>query len=697
MVVWMASGVAIGGQEDQQKVGPRDMNSTMLIPRSTLFDLPDKADPRISPDGSKLSYLADVNGVSNLWIGPLDDPSAVRPVTEDVNRGIAGYDWAFNNTHVWYLQDEYGDGNWHIHAMNLKTNETRDLTPLSQVWPRFQRASHKFPGELLIGIDDRDPQLYDLYRVNIENAERRMVQKNDGYMKYTADDDFNVWFASQVTPEGGAEFFKRVEGSDTWTSFMTISHVDAMMTGPVDFDKTGKILYMADSTGRDTTALVAYNLQTNEKKVLALSPRTDFTRAMVHPTEKTVEAVSFAYQRREWKILDESVKADFDYLRTVADGELNVVDRTLDDKRWIVAYLMDDGPVRFYDYDRAAKRARFLFTDRKALENLPLTTMHSVVIKARDGLDLISYVSLPVWADADGDGRPTAPLPMVLLVHSGPWIRSSWGFNPLAQWLANRGYAVLSVNFRGSVGFGKNFVSAGNLEWGRKMHDDLIDGVNWAIKWGIADPKRVAIMGTAYGGYATLTGLTVTPDIFACGVDLCGPSNLITLLESVSEQWKPVVDTYATRAGDHRTEEGRALLTERSPLTHVERIRKPLLIGHGARDPRVKQAECDRIVEVMQAKKLPVTLVVFDDEGHGLARMENIRAFVAVTEAFLARHLGGRHEPIGKDLEDSSMIVPKGADQVPGLAETLSKPAKALPQPVEALPKPAEALPQPKD
>jgi dipeptidyl aminopeptidase/acylaminoacyl peptidase len=262
---------------------------------------------------------------------------------------------------------------------------------------------------------------------------------------------------------------------------------------------------------------------------------------------------------------------------------------------------------------------------------------------------------------------------MVLLVHGGPWSRDNWGYDPYNQWLTNRGYAVLCVNFRGSTGFGKAFINAANRETGGKMHDDLIDAVNWAIKEKIADPKRVAIMGGSYGGYATLAGLTFTPDVFACGVDICGPSNLITLLESIPPYWKPMLDLLTARVGDHRTEDGREFLTQRSPLTFVERISKPLLIGQGANDPRVKQAEADQIVQAMKEKHIPVAYVLFSDEGHGFARPENNLAFNAVAEAFLATHLGGRYQPVGKDFVGSTIAVPEGADQVPGLTKVLGE------------------------
>ena len=313
----------------------------------------------------------------------------------------------------------------------------------------------------------------------------------------------------------------------------------------------------------------------------------------------------------------------------------------MDDDFWVAAYLLDDGPVRYYRYDRVKKEARFLFSNREALEGLPLAKVHPVVIKSRDGLDLVSYYMLPLDSDRDSPGHPANPLPIALLVHGGPWARDNWGYNPVYQLLANRGYAVLSVNFRGSTGFGKDFVNAANMEWAGKMHDDLIDAVQWAIDQNIADPRRVAILGGSYGGYATLAGLTFTPDTFACGVDIVGPSNLVTLLNTIPPYWEPQVELWANTVGDHRTEEGRAFLTERSPLTHVDRISKPLLIGQGANDPRVKQAESEQIVQAMQDKNIPVTYALYPDEGHGFARPENNLSFFAVTEAFLAGCLGG--------------------------------------------------------
>jgi dipeptidyl aminopeptidase/acylaminoacyl peptidase len=448
---------------------------------------------------------------------------------------------------------------------------------------------------------------------------------------------------------------------------------DDMTTNPLGFDKSGDVMYLMDSRGRDTGALYTWNLKTDKKELIAANPLCDVGGIMAHPTENTIQGVSFTYLRTEWEFKDKEVAEDYKYLKTVADGDITVASRTLDDKQWIVAFLMDNGPVRYYHFDRPSRKERFLFTNRRALENQPLQKMHPVVIKSRDDLNLVSYLTLPPGSDADGNGRPEQPVPMVLSVHGGPWGRDGWGFDPEHQLYANRGYAVLSVNFRGSTGFGKNFVNAGNKEWAGKMHDDLIDATDWAIKEKIAQPDKIAIMGGSYGGYATLVGLTFTPEKFACGVDVVGPSNIITLFKTIPAYWTPVVQMFKNRVGDHESEEGQKLLRERSPLTHVEKIKRPLLIAQGANDPRVKQSESDQIVDAMKEKNIPVTYVLFPDEGHGFARPENNLAFTAVTEAFLSRFLGGRYEPIGDDFEGSTVKVPTGADDVPGLPEALAK------------------------
>lgn len=644
-----------------------------LIPRSVLFGNPQRASARVSPNGKWLSYLAPVDGILNVWVAPIDDISQAKAVTNDKIRDIRGYSWAYTGNHILYSQDKAGDENWHIYSTNVETGETKDLTPLDDIHAQIQDTSEKFPEEILVGLNDRIPQLHDIWRVNIETGERQLVKENEGMAAYVTDDDFDVRFAFNYTPDGGTVLLKPAgpEGND-WEEFISVGPEDAMTTGPAGFDKTGKILYLQDSRDRDTGALFSLNLETGEQKLIAEDPRADVGGVMAHPTEKTIQAVSFNYTRNEWQILDDAIRADMEYLETVEDGEVLVTSRTLDDKLWTVAYLLDDGPIKFYLYDRDKKQAEFLFSSRDDLDEYELVKMHTPIIKSRDGLNLVSYLSLPKGSDHDGDGVPDKPLPMVLDVHGGPWARDDWGFNSTHQWLANRGYAVLSVNYRGSTGFGKNFVNAANGEWSGKMHDDLIDAVNWAVDQGIAQRDSVCIMGGSYGGYATLVGLTYTPDVFACGVDIVGPSSLVTLLQNVPPYWIPFMPVMKVRVGDVDTEEGRAKLLKRSPLTRVEKISKPLLIGQGANDPRVTQVEADQIVEAMQAKEIPVTYVLYPDEGHGFSNEPNRMSFNAVTEAFLAEHLGGRFEPVGDDFENSSIHVPVGAEGVPGIKQELT-------------------------
>jgi dipeptidyl aminopeptidase/acylaminoacyl peptidase len=649
------------------------LDGVPLIPRTALFGNPEKSSPRISPDGKRLAFLAPVDGVMNVWVGPADDPAAAKAVTEDKKRGIRAYFWAYTNEHVLYVQDQNGDENWHVYAVSLADNTTQDLTPLANVAAQIEAVSERAPKEILIGLNDRDQQYHDIYRVNISTGERKLVEQNkQGFAGYLTDEDLKVRFAMQYLPDGSSVIL-RPNGAGGWDDFMKVPMADTLTTQPSGFDKSGNLLYLIDSRDRNTGALTTVYLETGKQATLADNPKADVSGVLTHPTEKTIQAVAFTYGRKQWQILDQAIKPDLDYLATVTRGDVEVTSRTLDDRWWTVAYLTDDGPVRYYLYDHEQKKAKFLFTNRQDLDGLPLVKMHDLVVKSRDGLDLVCYLSLPKGTDEDGDARPSQPLPMVLDVHGGPWARDDWGYDATHQLWANRGYAVLSINFRGSTGFGKEFVNAGNKEWAGKMHTDLLDAVDWAVAEKIADPKLVAITGGSYGGYATLVGMTMTPDVFACGIDIVGPSNIITLLQSIPPYWQPQIQLFKDRVGDFTTEAGKTTLTKLSPLSHVANIKKPLLIGQGAHDPRVKQAEADQIVSAMEAKHIPVTYVLYPDEGHGFARPENRMSFFAVSEAFLAEHLGGRYEPIGKAFTGSSITVPVGAGEVPGLAAALAK------------------------
>jgi dipeptidyl aminopeptidase/acylaminoacyl peptidase len=636
-----------------------------------FFGNPDRYRILNSLDGKWISYMAPYNGVLNVWVAPLYNLSAARPVTNDTGRGIQGYIWANTDQRILYIQDRNGDENWTIFSVNVITNERRNLTPMEGVNAQILSTSIKIPQEVLIGLNDRNLSYHDIYRFNITTGEKRLVLRNEYFSYFVADNNFRIRFAGNTTPDGSEEIFKRLDNG-SWELFMKKIADDDFTTRIIGFDINDTLMYMIDSRGRETTALTATNLTTGDIEVLLDNLPADIDALIRHPATGLIRAAAYTYDRRKWVVLDQSIRPDMELLRNkFPDGDVNLNTYTLDDRNWFFSTTQDIGPAHHYHYNRSTGEVRFLFSERKNLDNLTLAKMHPVVINSSDGMRLVSYYSLPASSDKDGNGLPESPMPMVLLVHGGPQSRDYWGFNNLHQLLANRGYAVLSVNYRGSTGFGKSFINAGDRQWGAKMQTDLLDAVNWSIEMGIADPNRIAIMGGSYGGYAALAGLTFTPRVFVCGVDICGISNITSMLLAVPPYWLPEIQKEFRRIGDYRTEEGRSLLKERSPLTYVDKIERPLLIGQGANDPRVKQNESDQIAQAMQVRGIPVTYLLYPDEGHGFVRPENKLAFYAVTEAFLAKHLGGRYEPVGNAFKNTSMTVPMGAEGVPGLLEVL--------------------------
>lgn len=464
--------------------------------------------------------------------------------------------------------------------------------------------------------------------------------------------------------EGGTDYFHVKDGKVEAESFVSTAMEDSMTTGPAGYTHDGKLLYWLDSRGRNTAALVAQDAETGVSTIIAENDRADIGGTIRNKSTGVIQAYSVNYLTTEWTAIDPEIGAALEWLGTQFEGEFGIQSRTHDDSKWIVWNDPMTASTATYIYDRAAQKLTPFYTTRPELEGAPLQPMHPVEIFSRDGLILPSYLTLPPGSGGDSDGVPDAAVPMVLLVHGGPWARDGYGFNSIHQLLANRGYAVLSVNYRGSTGFGKDFINAANLQWGLKMHDDLIDAVDWAIGKGIAQADKVAIMGGSYGGYATLAGLTFTPDKFACGVDIVGPSNLETLLSTIPPYWAPMVKIFHKRMGDPSTEEGLSLLKAASPLYKADRIVKPLMIAQGANDPRVKQAESDQIVSAMKDAGIPVTYVLYPDEGHGFAKPANNIAFFAIAEHFLANCLGGRAEAMGDALTPSSGEIVEGAQHL---------------------------------
>jgi dipeptidyl aminopeptidase/acylaminoacyl peptidase len=633
--------------------------ATDLIPREVLFGNPERSSVKISPDGTMLAFRAPVDGVMNAWVQPLEGGEP-RALTSYTDRPIGSIGWAWNGEQLLFSKDKGGDENFHVFSVDVDDAEVRDLTPVDGARAGIADTSRDRPDEIMVNMNDENPQYMNLYRVNTRTGERSLVERNDGYLGYILDDDWVVRGRVAMNQDGDLVNELRDSGSDEWYEFMTIPSGEMMTTTISGFSKDGSKLYGASSIGRDKAALVWWEPRKGgaaSPHVVFESDKADVSGGVANPDTYEPEAVTVNYLRPEWHVLDESIAADIAALQKLDQGDFGVSSRSKDNTKWIVAYNRDNGPPRFWLWDRPSQQGTFLFTTWPALEGAPLATMKGIEIRTRDGLTMPSYLTVP-------QGSSGKDLPMVLFVHGGPWARDSWGYNPYHQWLANRGYAVLSPNFRGSTGFGKEFVNAGDREWYGKMQDDLNDAVAWAIEQGIADPKRVAIMGGSYGGYATLAGLTRDPELFACGVDIVGPSHVATLIKSVPPYWKPMMKMFENRVGSL---DEPAFLDAVSPLTHVEYINKPLLIGQGANDQRVKISESDQIVAAMNKRALPVTYVVFPDEGHGFHNPTNNMAFNAVIEEFLATHIGGNAEPVGDDLADSTAQVrDKGGLQLAG-------------------------------
>ncbi len=612
------------------------VSEPQLIPREIIFGNPEKASPQISPDGTMMAYLAPVNNVLNVWvktIGVQDD----QPVTKDDNRGIRYYFWAADNKHIMYLQDVGGNENWRLYGVNLKTEEIKDLTPYEEVQARIVASDKNFPNELLISMNKENPQLHDVYHLDLTTAELKLVARNPGnIVGWLADANFKVRCATASTPEGGFDLLHRENEEDTWQKLLTWGSEDALNSGPMGFTKDGKSLYCIDSRDANASRLVKIDIGAVEgAQVIAEDPQYDISDVMIHPDTYEPQAVCFTKARKEWSVLDESIKDDFASVARLDHGDFSIYDRDDADHTWLVGFTKDDGPVAYYAYDREAKKGTYLFVSRPELTNYTLAPMEPISFTSRDGLTIHGYITYP-------PGKGKTNLPMILNVHGGPWHRDTWGYDGEAQWFANRGYACLQVNFRGSTGYGKDFVNASDKEWGGKMHNDLVDGVNWAIEKGIADPEKIAIYGGSYGGYAALVGATFTPDLFCCAVDIVGPANLVTWITSVPPYWAAFRTILYKRIGNPETEE--EFLKSRSPLFKVDQIKIPMLIAQGANDPRVPQAESEQIVDALKEKGIDYEYLLFPDEGHGFAKPENRLKFYAAAEKFLAKHLGGRFE-----------------------------------------------------
>lgn len=609
-----------------------------LIPRQLLFGNPVKTSPQISPDGTKLAYVApDAQAVLNIWIRDLQHPQqSDQQATFDQNRGVRRFLWQLDSQHLLYVQDKDGDENWHLYQTALDTKETKDLTPHEDIQVDFVAYEKDRPNLLLIQSNQREKGLFDVYLMDLTTGESVLAALNpDNAFNWVADHDLQVRAVQSYTKEGDQLIRIRAPHQEEWQELMTIPSNEIIQI--VGFSPDNQSLYLLSSMDHQTCRLVSLDLTTKEQQILAEDAHYDLEdQCLVHPQTNHLEAIGVERERFEWIVLNPSIQADLQTLQGKDPRAcFKLTSRDLANQKWVVASYSDDRPVHFYLYDKEEGNLAFLFSAQPALEEYSLSKMQPVAFIAQDGMQIHAYLTLP-------SNQEARSLPAILLVHGGPWVRDTWGFRPEVQWLADRGYAVLQINYRGSTGYGKDYLNAGNREWAGKMHQDLLDGKQWLIDQGIADPQRVAIYGGSYGGYATLVGLSFTPDAFCCGVDLVGPSSLITLIENSPPYWAPLKSELDLRIGN--LEDDAEFLKSRSPLFKAHQITKPLLIGQGANDPRVKQSESDQIVAAMRLHQLPVEYLLFADEGHGFAKPVNRLKFYAAAELFFSKYLGGQSE-----------------------------------------------------
>jgi dipeptidyl aminopeptidase/acylaminoacyl peptidase len=611
-----------------------------LIPLTVLFGNPERVSPRLSPDGTQLAWIAPHDGVLNVWLAPISAQhgvswDAARVITDDTDRGIRQFAWAHDGRHVLYVQDTGGDENWRLHDVDLPTMERRDLTPFEGVQARLIAAERDFPDEILVGLNKDNQQLHDAYRLDLKTGELTKEFENPGFLNLIADREMVVRAALQPHPDGSMDLLVRDSADGNWRAVLTIPAEDSLSTGPVAFNADGRSLLMISSVDAEAARLTWLDVASGGTEVLAEDPEADVSAVRIDPDTREPQIVTFSKARSEYRVLDPSVAGHLAAIRALHPGDPVFSDADDADRVWLIAFINDAGPVSYFAYDTATSAGSFLFEHQPELSRYDLAPMEPFSYQARDGLTVHGYLSFP-------PGQERADLPAVILVHGGPWARDTWGYDAQAQWLANRGYLCVQVNFRGSAGYGKAFLNAGNRQWGAAMQNDLTDAVAHIISRGWADPAKVAIMGGSYGGYATLAGAAFTPDLYCCGVDIVGPSNLITLIETIPPYWAPMIAQFHHRVGNPATDA--EFLWSRSPLSAVGQIRIPLLIAQGANDPRVKQAESEQIVTALQKAGIEYDYMLFEDEGHGFAKPENRLKFFGAADQFLARFLGGRSE-----------------------------------------------------
>ena len=620
-----------------------------LIDRETFFGDPQRSGAQISPDGEHVSFLKPYRGVMNVWVKERGEPfDAAEPVTADTTRPVPGYFWTQDSERILYVQDKGGNENFHIYAVNPDAEEetdlgvppAEDLTPYEDVRARIVDVPESTPGEIVVGLNDRNPQYHDVYRIDLATGERTLIRENNASVAgWTTDLDGNLRLATRQTDDGGSEVL-RVE-EDTLVSVYKCSFEETC--SPVRFHKDGERVYMQTNKGPDVdlTRLVLFNPQTQATEVVASDPENEvnFGGAIFNGRTDELAATVYVDERQRVYPQTGAFEQKYETLKSeLPDGELSIQSSTQDFRTHIVSVSRDVNPGATYLLDAGEGTVERLYESRPKLPTEHLATMEPITYEARDGLTIPAYLTTPQGVEAED-------LPLVVMPHGGPWSRDTWGYNQYAQFFANRGYAVLQPNFRGSTGYGQEFLNAGNEEWGTgAMQHDITDGVQYLIDRGLANPDRVGIFGGSYGGYATLAGLTFTPEVYTAGASYVGPSNLITLLNSIPPYWAPIKKMFTKRVGDPENPEDRKRLKKQSPFFHADQIDDPLLVIQGANDPRVKKQESDQIVVAARENNVPSRYMVAPEEGHGFQKENNRLAVAARMERFFGQHLGGRYQ-----------------------------------------------------
>ncbi|MGH9859967.1 MAG: alpha/beta fold hydrolase [Candidatus Acidiferrales bacterium] len=619
-----------------------------LIDRELFFGDPEITAAQISPDGKFIAFIKPLEGTRNVWVKRAGDPFAsAKPVTADTKRPIPGYFWSRDGKHILFVQDNAGDENFNVYAVNpadapapqQKVPAARNLTAAKGARAFIYAVPFDEPGAIYVGLNDRDPAWHDLYRVNIATGERTLLRENsERIVGWLFDRKGQLRLAMRAAENGDTEILRVDEKGFTEVYSCSVFET----CSAVRIHKDGKRAYLITNKGDgvNLTRLVLFDPASGKEEIVESDPLglVDYGGTVFSNRTDEIIATSYEDERARIYFKDKSFEADYKLLEKKLPGkDINFTSSTKDERLWLINANSDTEPGETYLFDRGSKKLTLQYRVREKLNRQHLAEMKPVRFKSSDGLEIPAFLTLPIGISAKG-------LPAIVLPHGGPWARDFWGYNSLAQFLANRGYAVLQPNFRGSTGYGKKFLDGGNNEWGQKMQDDVTWGAKYLVAEGIADAKRVGIMGGSYGGYATLAGVAFTPDVYAGAVSIVGPSNLITLLNSIPPYWEPVRKLFHERMGDPNTPEGRAQLERQSPLNSANRIKTPLLVIQGANDPRVKKSESDQIVVALRERGFPVEYLVAPDEGHGFARPVNSMSMFASAEKFLAKHLGGRYQ-----------------------------------------------------